>query len=197
MPPTPTTNPIVAFTRVRGRKYDVQELSQVDVDKLTKDEICAELKFLQETSDYTGSRDVKSLAVGRALLTEVRRISSLPPDQRPQAAATIIAGLNTANQRLPEGYTVVRRVGEVPRVPDLAADNPRDTRAASRPELVAPWTEWDGSVTRGNQLSSNTREDAALVRVLKKRIGDYLVKDRPHRQREGEQGAIREVIWLT
>ena len=191
MPSIPTINPPSStFTRVRGRKYDVQELLQVPVEKLSKDEIRKELKYLQDTMDYRGSRDVKNLQVGRALLTEARRVSALPPDQRAQAAPTIIAGLNTANQRLPEGYTVVRRVGEVPGVPDLASDNPQDTRAANRPSLVTPWTDWDGSVRRGNQLPSNTTEDAALVRLLKKRIGDWLEKDRPQRQREGEQGAI-------
>ncbi len=65
-----------------------------------------------------------------------------------------MAGLNTANQRLPEGYTAVRRVGEVPRVPDLAADNPEDFTAAKRPDLVALW---DGNVTRGSALPTITR----------------------------------------
>lgn len=81
------------------------------MDKLTKGEIVAELKYLHDNQDYRGSRDVRNLAVGRALLAEARRITSLPLDQRPQAAEPIIAGLNTANQRLPKGYTVARRVG--------------------------------------------------------------------------------------
>lgn len=82
------------------------------VEYLRKAEIVAKLKYLKDSLDYKGSRDVRNLEVGRALLTEARRITSLPADQRPQAAPIIIAGLNTANQRPPEGYTVVRRVGE-------------------------------------------------------------------------------------
>lgn len=177
MPSIPISNLAPAtFTRIRGRRYDVQELLQVPVEKLSKDEIRKELKYLHDTMDYRGSRDVKNLQVGRALLTEARRVSALPLDQRAQATPIIIAGLNTANQRLPEGYTIVKRVGEVPRVPDLASDNPQDTRAANRPALVAPWTEWDGSVRRGQQLPSSTKEDAVMVRALKKKIGDWLEK---------------------
>lgn len=63
-----------------------------------------------------------------------------------------MAGLHTAIQRLPEDYTAVRRVGEVPRVPDLAADNPEDFTAAKRPDLVALW---DNNVTRGSALPTD------------------------------------------
>ena len=110
MPAIPTSTPPNTFTRTRGRKYDIQELLQVLIEKLTRDEIRKELRTWIHP-DYRGSRDVKNLQVGRALLTEARMVSALPPDQRARAAPTIIAGLNTANcnQRLLEGYTVVKR----------------------------------------------------------------------------------------
>ena len=40
-------------------------------------------------------------------------------------------------------------------------------------------------------LLTATREDNALVRALKKKIGGWLEQDRPQRQREGEAGTIR------
>ena len=71
IPNTPPTNVApVAFVRQRGQRYSVQDLEQVPVEKLTKGEIVAELRYLHDNLDYRGSRDVRNLAVGRALLTE-------------------------------------------------------------------------------------------------------------------------------
>jgi len=191
IPALSTSAPTVMFKRQKGRKYTVQELLNVPIMQLQKEELGDQLRYLKDEKGYNGSINVTSKPAGRALLIEARRITALPEDQRPQAAATIIAGLNTAKQILPEGYTVVRRVGEVPRVPDLTADNPRDTRAANRPDLVSPWTSWDGNITPGSALPSKTSEEKALVRQLKKRIGSWLEADRPSTQRLGEAGVVR------
>ena len=100
-------------------------------------------------------------------------------------------GTNTSRQILPEGATVVRRSGEVPRIPDLDADRPSDTRAAQRPDLIAPWTEWDDNYRKGEPLPNITPEDKAKVKQLKKQIGKWLEDDRPTRPQAYQIGAIR------
>ena len=100
-------------------------------------------------------------------------------------------GTNTSRQILPEGATVVRRPGEVLRIPDLDADRPSDTRAAQRPDLIAPWTEWDDNYRKGEPLPNITPEDKAKVKQLKKQIGKWLEDDRPTRPQAYQIGAIR------
>ncbi len=89
---------------------------------------------------------------------------SQPHHLSPQAAPANVVGTNASRQILPEGATVVRRPGEVPRIPDLDADRPSDSRAAQRPELVAPWTQWDESLPKGEALPNSTPEEKAKVK---------------------------------
>ena len=79
----------------------------------------------------------------------------------------------------------------MPRIPDLDADRPSDTRAAQRPDLVAPWTEWDANNPKGEALPTTTLEDKAKVRQLKKKIAKWLEDDKPTRQQSYHIGAIR------
>ncbi len=132
-----------------------------------------------------------SKAEGVRLLLIARSVAGTPLEQRAQAAPATVVGTNTSRQVLPEGATVVRRPGEVPRIPDLGLDRPSDTRATQRSELVAPWTEWDANNHKGEALPSSTPEEKAVVRQLKKQIGTWLEDDRPTRQQADQIGAIR------
>ncbi len=132
-----------------------------------------------------------SKAEGVRVLLIARSVAGTPVEERAQAAPATVVGTNTSRQVLPEGATVVRRSGEVPRIPDLDLDRPSDTRAAQRPELVAPWTEWDANNPKGEALPSSTPEEKAVVRQLKKQIGKWLEDDRPTRQQAEQIGAIR------
>lgn len=85
----------------------------------------------------------------------------------------------------------MRRPGEVPRIPDTEADRPFDAREAQRPDLVAPWTEWDANNPKGAALPNNTVEEKARVQQLKKQIAKWLEDDRPTRQQADQIGAIR------
>lgn len=84
----------------------------------------------------------------------------------------------------------MRRPGEVPRIPDLNADRPSDTRAGQRPDLVAPWTQWDKKNRKGEKLPANSIEEKAVMK-LKKQIAKWLEDDRPTRQQADQIGAIR------
>ncbi len=120
-----------------------------------------------------------------------RSVVALPSNQRAQAAPANVVGTNTSRQILPEGATVVRRPGEVPRIPDLDADRPSDTRAAQRPSLVAPWTEWDDNNPKGEALPTITPADKFRVRQLKREIVKWLGEDMPTRQQAYQIGAIK------
>ncbi len=157
-----------ASVRVRMRVYSPEELRQFPVGDLSGPEIRRELAFLKEEKEYRGPRTFTRVGDGRTLLAEARMVSSVPLEQRPTAAPASVVGTNTCRQVLPEGATVVRRPGEIPRILELKADRPGDTRAAQRPELVAPWTEWDANNRKGALLPSNTPEEKAVVRTLKK-----------------------------
>ncbi len=195
MPEIPLPSSSVAPTVVyeRRRKYTGQELATFKFDPalLTVPEIRLELNFYKDNNDYRGPRTVKKKEDGTRLLTLARSVVALPLDQRPQAAPANVVGTNTSRQILPEVATVVRRPGEVPHIPDLNADRPSDTRAAQRPDLVAPWTEWDDNNPKGEALPTITPEDKARVRQLKKEIGKWLEDDRPTRQQADQIGAIR------
>ena len=185
--PLPSTSALPApLVRQRRQRYTLQELL-FPVDQLSGPEIRAQLNYLKDEKDYRGPRTFTRVAEGRTLLAEARTVSALPLDQRPQAAPANVVGTNTSRQILPEGSTVVRRPGEVPRLPDLEADRPSDTRAAQRPDLVALWTEWDANNPKGEALPSHTAEEKAVVRQLKKQIAKRLKDDRPTRQQASDR----------
>lgn len=190
--PLPSTPGVpTPLARQRRQKYTLQELLLFPVDQLSGPEIRAESNYLKNEKDYRGPRTFQRVHDGRTLLQQARSVANLPLEQRPTAAAALIVGTNTSRQVLPEGATVVRRPGEVPRIPDLDADRPSDTRAAQRPVLVAPWTEWDANNPKGQPLPNVTSEDKIKVRQLKKEIAKWLEDDKPTRQQSDQIGAIR------
>ena len=191
MPIIPITTPAATLIRDKRRNYTLEELSQFPTEVLTTKEIRAELNYLKDEKDYRGPRTFTRVADGRALLATPRDVSAVPLDQRPQATPTDVVGLNTTTQVLPEGATVVRRPGEVPRLPDLEADRPSATRAALKPDLVAPWTEWNDNNPKGEALPSRTLDEKALCKQLKKQIAKWLEDDRHTRQQADQIGAIR------
>lgn len=158
---------------------------------LTVSEIRSELGYYKDHNDYRGPRTAPTQQDGIRVLLLARSVVALPLDQRAQAAPANVVGTNTSRQILPEGATVVRRPGEVPKIPDLDADSPSDTRAAQRPELVAPLTEWDDNNPKGEPLPTSSPEDKARVRQLKKEIGKWLEDDKPTRQQADQIGAIK------
>ena len=171
--PLPSTNVAPTINCERKRKYSGQELATFKFDPtlFTVSEIRLELNYYKDNNNYRGPRTFTNKEQGISRLTLARSVVVLPLNQRAQAAPANVVGTNTSRQILPEGATVVRRPGEVLRIPDLDADRPSDTRAAQRPVLVAPWTEWDANNPKGEPLPTITSEDKAKVRQLKKQIG--------------------------
>jgi len=108
---------------------------QFDPALLTIAQIRSELKYYRDEKEYVGPRTVPSKAEGVRVLLIARSVAGVPVEQRAQAAPATVVGTNTSWQVLPEGATVVRRPGEVPRIPELDLDRPSDTRAAQRPDL--------------------------------------------------------------
>ena len=193
MPEFPLTSTPATPIYDKKRKYTPSELGtfQFDPALLTIAQIRSELKYYRDEKEYVGPRTVPSKAEGVRVLLIARSVAGVPVEQRAQAAPATVVGTNTSWQVLPEGATVVRRPGEVPRIPELDLDRPSDTRAAQRPDLVAPWTEWDANNPKGEALPSFTPEEKAVVRQLKKQIGKWLEDDRPTRQQADQIGAIR------
>ena len=191
--PLPSTSNDPTINYERRRKYSAQELATFKFDPtlLTVSEIRSELNYYKDNNDYRGPRTFTNKEQGTSRLILARSVVSLPSHQRAQAAPPNVVGTNTSRQILPEKATVVRRLGEVPRIPDLDADRPSDTRAAQRPSLVAPWTEWDDNNPKGEALPTITPKDKAKVKQLKKQIGKWLEDDRPTRQQAHQIGAIR------
>ncbi len=188
--PLPSTSAPPSIVYERKRKYSGEELATFKFDPtlLTLPEIRLELNYYKDNKDYRGPRTVPNKVDGIRLLTLGRSVVLLSSDQREQAAPATVVGTNTSRQILPEGATVVRRPGEVPRIPDLDADRPSNTRAAQRPDLIAPWTEWDDNNRKGEPLPNITPEDKAKVKQLKKQIGKWLEDDRPTRQQADQIG---------
>jgi len=193
MPEIPLTATPATLIYNKKRKYTPLELGtfQFDPALLTIAQIHFELKYYKDEKEYVGPRTVLSMAEGIRVLLIVRSVAGIPLEQRAQAAPATVDGINTSRQVLPEGATVVRRPGEVPRIPDLDLDRPSDTRAAQRPELVAPWMEWDANNLKGEALPSSTPEEKAVVRQLKKQTGKWLEDDKPTRQQADQIGAIK------
>ena len=154
-------------------------------------EIRLELDYYKDNNGYRGPRTFTNKQQGTSRLILACSVAALPVDQRAQAASANGVGTNTSRLILPEGATVVRRQGEVPRIPDLDADRTSDTKATQRPESVAPWTEWDENNPKGEPLPNINSEDKAKVKQLKKQIGKWLEDDRPTRQQAEQIGAIR------
>ena len=191
--PLPSTGAAPTINYERKRKYSAQELATFKFDPalLTVSEIRLELNYYKDNNDYRGPRTFTNKEQGTSRLILARSVVALPSNQRAQAAPANAVGTNTSRQILPEGATVVRRPREVPRIPDLDADRPSNTRAAQRPSLVAPWTEWDDNNPKGEALPTITPADKFMVRQLKREIGKWLEEDRPTRHQADQIGAIR------
>ena len=156
--PLPATSNATTISYERKRKYSAQALATFKFDPTLL--IRSELNYYKDNNDYRGPRTFTNKEQGTNRVILARSVVSLPLDQRAQAAPANVVGTNTSRQILPEGATVVRRPGEVSRIPDLDADRPSDTRAA-QPSLVAPWTEWDDNNPKGEALPTITLEDKA------------------------------------
>ncbi len=183
MPAMPLTSTPATPIYDKKRRYTPGTI-QFDPAWLAIAQIRRELKYYEDEKEYVGPRTVPNKTKGIRVLLIARSVAGVPPEQRAQAAPANVVGTNTSRQVLPEGATVVRRPAEIPRIPDLDADRPSDTRAAQRPELVEPWTEWDANNPKGEALPSSTPEEKAVVKQLKKKqqIGKWLEDDRPTRQ---------------
>ena len=166
-----TSNAVATPIYERKRRYTPAEPATFKFNpaSLTLPEIRSESKYYKNNNDYRGPRTVPNKSDGIRLLELARSVVLLPLDQRAQAAPVNVVGTNTSRQILPEGEQLLYDVRGRCHVYLIWMQTYRQTRAAQRPDLVAPWTEWDDNNPKGEALPNITPEDKARVFKINKK----------------------------